>query len=57
MIYHVIPEEDLQPHEKKMTCACDPSVDTLENGDMVVTHNLFDCGIGDFLNDKLNNKI
>ena len=38
-IYHVIPVDDLQSHEKSVDCACDPIVE--EDGHLVI-HNSHD---------------
>lgn len=42
MIWHVLPINDLKPHEEKSTCACQPKVSNLEHGDMLVVHNAYD---------------
>lgn len=41
MSYHILPINDLEPHEETTTCKCCPSVQ-FENGEMIVVHNSFD---------------
>lgn len=43
MAYHVLPIDDIKPHEESSTCPCCPKVEILEsNGEMVIIHNSFD---------------
>lgn len=39
---HLIPVNDLVIHEENTTCDCQPKVEFLESGDMMVTHNSYD---------------
>lgn len=41
-IWHVLPINDLGTHEESTVCKCEPKLEILENGDMMVTHNAFD---------------
>lgn len=40
-IVHVIPVDDLKEHTKETTCACEPRVDVVEGG-MIVVHMAYD---------------
>lgn len=42
MTQHILPINDLKEHEEKSTCHCEPSVEILDNGDLLVIHNSFD---------------
>jgi len=42
MIYHILPTNDLEPHEESSTCKCLPEVEVIDNGDMLIIHNSFD---------------
>lgn len=42
MNWHLLPTNDLKPHEETSTCGCEPNVEILENGDMMIIHNSFD---------------
>lgn len=42
MIYHILPINDVEPHEELTTCHCKPVAELLENGDIMCTHNSFD---------------
>jgi len=42
MTWHVTPIEDIQEHDESTTCTCKPTVEFMENGNIVVTHNSFD---------------
>ena len=41
MNWHVIPDNDLHPHEESTTCKCEPRVEHV-NGNMVIIHNAYD---------------
>ena len=42
MIIHVLPVNDLEPHDEEgTTCKCEPRVEFVEGG-MLVVHNSFD---------------
>jgi hypothetical protein len=41
MTQHIIPLNDLKPHEQTTTCECEPRVEHV-NGNMIVVHNAFD---------------
>jgi len=57
MIIHIIPVNDLKPHEEEGTaCKCEPRVEFLEGG-MLVIHNAYDNReIIEKVNDLLNPK-
>ncbi len=38
---HVLPLNDLKPHEQSRACECRPAVERYENGDVVI-HNSYD---------------
>lgn len=51
---HVLPVDDLRPHEETSTCPCGPRVIT-ENGTMICIHNSFDGREGlEWANEILN---
>lgn len=39
---HILPVNDLKPHSESTTCECLPSIEMLENGEIMVVHNSFD---------------
>ena len=41
MAIHVLPNNDLEPHEESSTCKCEPRV-IHENGEMIIIHNSYD---------------
>lgn len=41
MIVHVLPVNDLKSHEEETTCECEPRIEIVEGG-MLVVHNSFD---------------
>ena len=41
IMIHILPINDIQPHEESTTCHCNPTVEFLE-GEGLVTHNSFD---------------
>ena len=42
MIIHILPVNDLKPHEEEGTaCQCEPKIEFVE-GEMLVIHNAFD---------------
>lgn len=62
MNWHVTPTNDLQPHEESTTCKCEPKVEIMESGDMLVIHNSYDGRelfeeINEFFNNKTKNKM
>lgn len=42
MIWNILPMNDLKEHIEESTCECGPSVEILENGDMMIIHNSYD---------------
>lgn len=38
---HIVPINDLMEHEDSSVCPCCPSVEILENGDLMVIHNAY----------------
>ena len=42
MITHILPINDLEEHKELSTCKCNPEMQVLENGDMMIVHNSFD---------------
>ena len=40
-IVHVLPVDDLKPHEESSTCKCEPRIEIVEGG-MLVVHNSWD---------------
>jgi hypothetical protein len=42
MIWHILPNNDLEEHLESSTCKCLPTSEVLENGDILITHNSFD---------------
>lgn len=54
MAWHVLPTNDLEPHEENTTCKCGPKV-VYEDGEMIVIHNSFDGREGiEIVNEILN---
>lgn len=41
MIWHVLPNGE-EHNEEDSRCCCEPNVQVLENGDLLVIHNSFD---------------
>jgi hypothetical protein len=41
MKIHILPVNDIKPHEESTTCKCKPTVEILENGDMMIIHNSY----------------
>jgi len=41
MTQHILPINDIEPHEESITCKCKPNVEHVE-GNMIVIHNSFD---------------
>jgi hypothetical protein len=41
MPIHILPTNDIEPHEEKTTCKCNPKVE-FESGEMIIIHNSFD---------------
>lgn len=42
MATHILPINDIKPHEEATTCKCKPTVEILQDGEMMVVHNSFD---------------
>lgn len=42
MAIHILPINDSEPHEEATTCKCKPTVEILEDGEMMIVHNSFD---------------
>lgn len=42
MIWNILPMNDLKEHIEESICECGPSVEILENGDMMIIHNSYD---------------
>lgn len=56
MTWHVLPINDLEPHEETTTCKCDPIVEFI-NDNILVIHNSFDGREGvEIVNEILNPK-
>lgn len=57
MAFHVLPINDINPHEEVGTsCPCEPRV-IFEGGEMIIIHNSFDGREGlEQANDILNNE-
>ena len=41
-VWHVTPINDLKDHQDSMECWCNPKIQIMENGGVVVTHNALD---------------
>jgi len=56
MIQHIIPIKDLKEHVD-VGCECNPRLDILENGDILLIHNSYDGREGlELANEILNQK-
>lgn len=42
MIWHILPINDLEEHTEKSTCKCNPKMEVLEDGDLMLIHNSYD---------------
>jgi hypothetical protein len=42
MTQHVLPINDVKEHIEESTCECGPTLEILENGDMMFIHNSYD---------------
>lgn len=42
MIQHIYPVNDLKEHVIESSCECNPSIQILENGDILIIHNSYD---------------
>ena len=42
MITNILPVNDIEDHIENSTCECCPTVEILENGDLIIIHNSFD---------------
>ncbi len=42
MIWHILPNNDIDEHTEDSTCKCLPKTELLENGDLMIVHNSFD---------------
>jgi len=57
MNWHVLPVDDLEPHEESTTCKCEPRVEHV-NGNMVIIHNSYDGREGlEWTSEILNNSV
>ena len=41
-IWHILPTNDIDTHEESTICKCEPKLEILENGDIMIIHNAFD---------------
>lgn len=41
-VWHVTPVNDLKEHQDNIKCPCNPKIEILDNGGMVVTHKAYD---------------
>lgn len=39
---HIIPLNDLKEHEESSTCHCEPTLEMLDNGEIMLIHNAYD---------------
>ena len=39
---HILPINDLKKHEESTTCECNPKIEILEDGEIMVIHNSYD---------------
>lgn len=39
---HILPINDLKEHEELTTCGCNPKIEILEDGEIMVIHNSYD---------------
>ena len=39
---HILPVNDLKEHEELTTCECNPRIEILDNGEIMVVHNSYD---------------
>lgn len=46
MIWHVLPNNDIDVHEESSTCKCNPKVEIMDNGDTLILHDAFDGRLG-----------
>jgi len=42
MILHIIPINDLKEHTEESMCECEPEVEIIESGDIMIIHNAYD---------------
>lgn len=42
MTWHILPVDDVRDHEESVDCPCEPEIQFMENGDLLVVHNAFD---------------
>lgn len=42
MTWHILPVADIEPHDESSTCKCEPAVQVMEFGDLIIIHNSFD---------------
>jgi|AntDeeMinimDraft_6_1070357.scaffolds.fasta_scaffold60300_2 hypothetical protein len=42
MAIHILPINDIEPHDEATTCKCNPTVEILADGEMMIVHNSFD---------------
>lgn len=46
MTWHILPQNDTEPHDESSTCKCEPGCQVMEFGDIIIVHNSFDGRIG-----------
>ena len=39
---HILPVNDLKEHEESSTCDCNPRIEILDDGEIMVVHNSYD---------------
>jgi len=39
---HILPINDIKPHQELSTCGCNPTIEALEDGEIMIIHNSFD---------------
>lgn len=42
MIWHILPLNDIKEHIEESICICNPEVEIIHNGDIMIVHNAFD---------------
>lgn len=41
-MWHVVPISDIKPHIPESCCECEPDVEILENGEIMIVHDKFE---------------
>jgi len=41
-VWHILPVEDIEEHDEHVACKCDPRIEVVDNGDILIIHNSFD---------------